>query len=44
MNVRSNLDFNITKLTVLKVNIAGSNGARKKLWNQDETTSSTTRS
>ena len=28
-NVRSNLDFNITKTTVLKVNLAGSNGQRK---------------
>ena len=29
INVRSNLDFNITKTTVLKVNLAGSNGQRK---------------
>jgi TonB-linked SusC/RagA family outer membrane protein len=36
INVRSNLDFNITKSTVLKVNIAGSNGKRKKLWSQDD--------
>ena len=36
VNVRSNLDFNITKSTVFKVNIAGSNGQRKKLWNQDD--------
>ena len=31
-NIRSNLDFNITKTTVLKVNIAGSNGVRKSPW------------
>lgn len=29
INVRSNLDFQITKTTVLKVNLAGSNGRRK---------------
>jgi len=29
INVRSNLDFQITKTTVLKVNLAGSNGQRK---------------
>ena len=32
VNVRSNLDFNITKSTVLKVNIAGSNGKQKSPW------------
>ena len=32
INVRSNLDFNITKTTVLKVNIAGSNGKQKNPW------------
>lgn len=32
VNVRSNLDFNITKTTVFKVNIAGSNGVRKAPW------------
>lgn len=32
VNVRSNLDFNITKSTVFKVNIAGSNGVRKAPW------------
>ncbi|MBO5014530.1 MAG: SusC/RagA family TonB-linked outer membrane protein, partial [Bacteroidaceae bacterium] len=31
-NIRSNLDFNITKTTILKVNIAGSNGVRKSPW------------
>lgn len=31
-NIRSNLDFNITKTTVLKVNLAGSNGVRKSPW------------
>ena len=29
VNVRSNLDFNITKSTILKVNIAGSNAVRQ---------------
>lgn len=32
LNVRSNLDFNITKSTVFKVNLAGSTGARKAPW------------
>ena len=32
VNVRSNLDFNITKSTVLKVNIAGSNGKQMTPW------------
>ena len=32
LNVRSNLDFNLTKTTVLKVNLAGSNGIRKAPW------------
>ncbi len=32
VNVRSNLDFNVTKSTVLKVNIAGSNGKQKSPW------------
>lgn len=31
-NFRSNLDFNITKTTVFKVNMAGSNGIRKSPW------------
>lgn len=34
VNVRSNLDFSITKSTVFKVNISGSNGVRKTPWNQ----------
>ena len=34
INVRSNLDFQLTKSTVFKVNIAGSNGAKKSPWNQ----------
>lgn len=33
VNVRSNLDFNVTKTTVLKVNIAGSNGKQMTPWN-----------
>lgn len=32
VNVRSNLDFNITKTTVFKVNIAGSNANRQSPW------------
>ena len=32
VNVRSNLDFNITKTTVFKVNIAGSNAKRTTPW------------
>lgn len=32
INVRSNLDFNLTKTTVLKVNLAGSTGIRKSPW------------
>lgn len=32
INVRSNLDFNITATTLLKVNLAGSNGVRKSPW------------
>lgn len=32
VNVRSNLDFNITKSTVFKVNIAGSNGKQMTPW------------
>ncbi|WP_163713581.1 SusC/RagA family TonB-linked outer membrane protein [Mangrovibacterium lignilyticum] len=34
LNVRSNLDFQLTKTTTLKVNLAGSNGAKKSPWNQ----------
>ncbi|MBR1687931.1 MAG: TonB-dependent receptor [Prevotella sp.] len=33
INVRSNLDFQITKTTTLKVNIAGSNGQQKSPYN-----------
>src|SRR5574344_1433670 len=32
LNVRSNLDFNITKTTLFKMNIAGRTGARKMPW------------
>ena len=32
VNVRSNLDFNLTKSTVLKVNIAGSSGRQMTPW------------
>lgn len=32
VGVRSNLDFNITKTTVLKVNIAGMNGKKQAPW------------
>lgn len=35
VSVRSNLDFSITKTTVFKVNISGSNGKRQSPWNQD---------
>lgn len=34
VNVRSNLDFTLTKTTLLKVNLAGSNGSKKSPWNQ----------
>ena len=34
LNVRSNLDFQLTKTTVFKVNLAGSNGIKKSPWNQ----------
>ena len=33
INVRSNLDFQITKTTTLKVNVAGSNGQQKAPYN-----------
>ncbi|MDO5446500.1 MAG: TonB-dependent receptor [Prevotellaceae bacterium] len=33
VNVRSNLDFNITKSTVLKLNIAGMSGRKSNPWN-----------
>lgn len=32
INARSNLDFNLTRSTVLKVNLAGSHGVRKMPW------------
>ena len=32
INFRSNLDFNITKTTVFKVNLSGSNATRKSPW------------
>ena len=32
INVRSNLDFSLTKTTTLKINLAGSNGAKKTPW------------
>ncbi|HYF68245.1 MAG TPA: TonB-dependent receptor [Ohtaekwangia sp.] len=34
LNVRSNLDFQLTKSTIFKVNLAGSNGVRKSPWGQ----------
>lgn len=34
LNVRSNLDFQLTKTTVFKVNLSGSNGVRKSPWAQ----------
>lgn len=34
INVRSNLDFQITKSTVFKLNLAGSSGAKKSPWGQ----------
>ena len=33
INVRSNLDFQLTKTTVLKANIAGSHGLKQQPWN-----------
>lgn len=36
LNVRSNLDFTLTKTTLLKVNLAGSNGAKKKSLESDQ--------
>jgi TonB-linked SusC/RagA family outer membrane protein len=35
INVRSNLDFNLTKTTVLSANLAGSYGVKQDAWNQD---------
>ncbi|WP_372776053.1 SusC/RagA family TonB-linked outer membrane protein [Mangrovibacterium sp.] len=34
INVRSNLDFQLTKSTLFKVNLSGSSGAKKSPWNQ----------
>lgn len=34
VNVRSNLDFQITPSTVFKVNLSGSNASKKSPWNQ----------
>ncbi|SFE06780.1 SusC/RagA family TonB-linked outer membrane protein [Thermophagus xiamenensis] len=34
LNVRSNLDFQLTNSTLFKVNLAGSNGAKKSPWGQ----------
>jgi TonB-linked SusC/RagA family outer membrane protein len=34
VNVRSNLDFQLTKSTLFRLNLAGSNGARKTPWGQ----------
>lgn len=36
VNARSNLDFQLTKTTVLKANIAGSHGVKKQPWNTDD--------
>jgi TonB-linked SusC/RagA family outer membrane protein len=36
LNVRSNLDFQLTKSTVFKVNLYGSNGVRKSPWGQTD--------
>ncbi|HPS11821.1 MAG TPA: TonB-dependent receptor [Prolixibacteraceae bacterium] len=35
INVRSNLDFNLTKTTILTANLAGSYGVKQDAWNQD---------
>lgn len=34
VNVRSNLDFNLTPTTLFKVNLSGSNGVKKSPWGQ----------
>lgn len=36
INVRANLDFQITKTTLFKVNLAGSNGIKKSPWGQTD--------
>lgn len=38
INVRSNLDFQLTKSTIFKVNLSGSTGAKKSPWNQTNST------
>ena len=35
INVRSNLDFNLTKTTILTANLAGSYGVKQDAWGQD---------
>lgn len=37
LNVRSNLDFQITKTTTFKINLAGSSGIKKTPWGQTNT-------
>jgi TonB-linked SusC/RagA family outer membrane protein len=37
LNVRSNLDFQLTKTTQFKVNLSGSNAVRKSPWGQTST-------
>ncbi len=39
INVRSNLDFQLTKTTLLKINLAGSNGIRTAPWGQGDSSS-----
>lgn len=36
INVRSNLDFQLTKTTLLKANIAGSHGVKQRPWGIDD--------
>lgn len=38
LNVRSNFDFQLTKKTVFKLNLAGSNGVKKSPWGQTNST------
>lgn len=42
INVRSNLDFQLTKTTTLKANLAGSHGQKKRPWNMDDSEWGTT--
>ena len=35
INARSNLDFQLTKTTVFKVNLSGSNGQKRSTWPND---------